>query len=141
MIGIVGIELGEGLSLLLFRASSVLRPDPPDSGHSQSRVTTFRGMHDVDGRLLFPGMRDLCNDRQGDLRSASGKVEVTIERGGERGEHRLVDGEHGANGDPMLVFLDERPVDLDRDVFWVQLGIDRDVGNHGLAHHVSASSQ
>src|SRR5258707_10185280 len=110
MSGIVSIELRETFALLLFFASGMFRPDPPDAGYFQSRATGIGRGHKADRRLLFPGVCDLRNERQVDLRSASCKVEVAVKRRRERSGHRLVDGEVGVDGDPILVRLDEGPV-------------------------------
>ena len=97
--------------------------------------------HDIDGRLLVLGVCNLCNDWQLDLWGASRDVQVPIERGRQRLRHRLVYLQNRTDGDAVLVFLDEGPVDLDGHVLGDQLRVDRDVGDHPLAHDPSAAGQ
>src|SRR5258707_9896246 len=102
MSGIVSIELRETFALLLFFASGMFRPDPPDAGYFQSRAMGIGRGHKADRRLLFPGVCDLRNERQVDLRGASCKVEGAVERRRERSGHRPVHRKSGAKGGPVL---------------------------------------
>jgi hypothetical protein len=102
---------------------------------------TFGTVDQIDGRLLVTGIGDFRDDGKSHLGSASGEVQVAIERDRNRRRHRLIHGQCRVNGHQVLVCLDERPGNFYLNVLRREVGIDADVGDRRLAHDQPAARQ